>query len=79
MSGLKFIQKMKDLFGLSPEDTESSKKKSIKELLKKLKLRHILLKQELKEETDLIKRETLHDSIKIVKKQLKKGKEIIDD
>lgn len=79
MTGLKFIQKMKELFGLSPEDTESTKKKAIKELIKKLKLRHILLKQELKNETDLIKREAMHDSIKILKKQIKKGKEIIDD
>jgi hypothetical protein len=79
MSGLKFIQKMQELFGLIPEDTESTKKKAIKELIKKLKLRHILLKQELKNETDLIKREALHDSIKILKKQMKKGKEIIED
>jgi len=46
--------------------------------LKKLKLRRISLKQELKNETDLIKREAIHDSIKIIKKQIKKGKEIMD-
>ncbi|KFL33597.1 MULTISPECIES: hypothetical protein [unclassified Sulfurospirillum] len=79
MSGLKFIQKMQELFGLSPESAESTKKKAVKELVKKLKLRHILLKQELKNETDLIKREALHDSIQIIKKQVKKGKEIVDD
>ena len=79
MNGLKFIQKVQALFGLSPEDAESTKKKAIKELLKKLKLRHILLKQELKNETDLIKREAMHDSIKILKKQMKKGKDILDD
>lgn len=54
------------------------KKQIIKELLKKLKLRRISLKQELKNETDLIKREAIHDSIKIIKKQIKKGKEIMD-
>jgi len=79
MNGLKFIQNVKALFGLTPEDGEATKKKAIKELLKKLKLRHILLKQELKNETDLIKREAIHDSIKILKKQMKKGKDILDD
>jgi len=79
MSGLKFIQKVKELFGLTSLNEESSKKQTIKELLKKLKLRRISLKQELKNETDIIKREAIHDSIKIIKKQIKKGKDILDD
>lgn len=79
MNGLKFIHKVKELFGLSTINDESTKKQTIKELLQKLKLRRITLKKELKEESDLIKREAIHDSIKIIKKQIKKGKEILDE
>lgn len=80
MSGFKFIQKVKELFGIvSPNNGEATKKQIIKDLVKKLKLRRINLKKELKSETDLIKREAIHDSIKIIKKQIKKGKEIVDD
>lgn len=79
MNGLKFIHKIKEVFGIVVPDEESTKKKTIKELIKKLKLRRIALKKELKNEVDLIKREALRDSIKIIKKQIKKGKEIVDD
>lgn len=78
MSGFKFIQKIKELFNIASTNADANKKQIIKELLKKLKLRRISLKQELKNETDLIKREAIHDSIKIIKKQIKKGKEIMD-
>ncbi|MEZ7933652.1 MAG: hypothetical protein QMB67_01925 [Sulfurospirillum sp.] len=78
MSGFKFIQKIKELFNIASPNADANKKQIIKELLKKLKLRRISLKQELKNETDLIKREAIHDSIKIIKKQIKKGKEIMD-
>lgn len=78
MNGSKFITKIGELFGITPEKDES-KKKAIKELVLKLKLRRITIKNELKEETDLIKREALKDSIKIIKKQIKKGKDILDD
>lgn len=53
-------------------------KKAIREIVKKLKLRRIELKKELKEECDVIKREALKDSIKIIKRQIKKGKDILD-
>jgi len=79
MSGLKFIHKLKELFGITAPNDDTSKKKMIKELLKKLKLRRILLKEELKNESDTIKREALKDSIQIIKKQIKKGEEIVDD
>ncbi|WP_041959301.1 hypothetical protein [Sulfurospirillum arsenophilum] len=79
MNGLKFIHKIKEIFGITVPDEESTKKKTIKELIKKLKLRRITLKKELKDEIDLLKREAIHDSIKIIKKQIKKGKEIVDD
>jgi len=78
MNGLKFIRTVQELFGISTLNDESTKKQIIKELLQKLKLRRITLKKELKEESDLIKRETIHDSIQIIKKQIKKGKEILD-
>lgn len=78
MNGLKFIHKVKELFDISTINDESTKKQTIKELLQKLKLRRINLKKELKEESDLIKREAITDSIKIIKKQIKKGKEILD-
>lgn len=78
MSGEKFINKIQELFGIIPKNDES-KRKAIKELVKKLKKRRITLKSELREESDLIKRETLKDSIKIIKKQIKKGKDILDD
>jgi len=78
MSGSKFITKIGELFGITPESDES-KKKAVKELVKKLKLRRISLKKELKEESDIVKREALKDSIKIIKKQIKKGKDILDD
>lgn len=80
MNGLKFITKIKELLDLSTSNEESEKKnKTIKELLQKLKLRRISLKKELKVEVDIIKREAIHDSIKIIKKQIKKGKEILDE
>ena len=78
MSESKFINKIQELFGITPENDES-KKKAIKELVKKLKMRRIALKHELKEEMDIVKRETIKDSIKIIKKQIKKGKDILDD
>lgn len=78
MSGSKFITKIGELFGITPENDES-KKKAVKDLVKKLKLRRISLKKELKEESDIVKREALKDSIKIIKKQIKKGKDILDD
>ena len=78
MNGFKLIQTIKELFGFMPQNAESTQKKSIKELLRKLKFRRILLKQELKNETDLLKRESIRDSIKILKKQIKKGKDLVD-
>ncbi len=78
MSGPKFIAKIEALFGIAPENDES-KKKAVKELVKKLKLKRIALKEALKEECDIPKRESLKDSIKILKKQIKKGKDILDD
>lgn len=78
MSKSKFITKIQELFGLSP-NTNEPKKEAVKELMHKLKERRILLKQEMKCETDIAKRESLKDSIGILKKQIKKGKDILDD
>lgn len=73
----KIMSKLQELFGMAPH--QDTTKKSVKELIKKLKLRRIALKKELKDENDLIKREALHDSIKIIKQQIKKGEELLDD
>ena len=77
MSGSKFLAKMQELFGFTPP-TEESKKKAIREIVKKLKLRRTEHKKELKEECDVIKRDALKDSIKIITRQIKKGKDILD-
>jgi hypothetical protein len=79
MSVFKFIHKLKELFGITPNNHDADKKKIIKELLKKLKLRRIALREDLKKECDTIKREALKDSIQIIKKQIKKGEELLDD
>lgn len=78
MSKSKFITRIQELFGLSPT-TDESKKEAIKELMHKLKSRRVSLKQEMKNETDIIKREALKDSIKIIKKQIKKAEDILDE
>jgi hypothetical protein len=78
MGKLKFISAIEELFGLTPEN-EESKKKAVKELIQKLKLKRIGLKKELKNESDIVKRESLKDSLHILKKQIKKGKDILDD
>jgi len=78
MSSPKFIAKIGELFGIIPE-TDDSKKKAIKDLVKKLKIKRIALKKELKNESDIVKRESLKDSLHILKKQIKKGKDILDD
>jgi len=77
MPSAKLMHKIKALFGIvTPEENT---KQTIKELMKKLRLRHITLKKELKEENNIIKREAIHDSIKIIKQQIKKGKKILDE
>ena len=78
MNGRKFITKIGELFGMTPE-VDDSKKEAIKGLVKKLKLKYLSLKKELKVESDIMKREVLKDSISIIKKQIKKGKDILDD
>lgn len=78
MGKSKFIQSIESLFGITPKEDES-KKKSIKELIQKLKERRILIKKALKEETDILKRDTLKDHLFVLKKQIKKGREILDD
>lgn len=78
MSKSKFITRIQELFGLSPT-TDESKKEAIKELMHKLKARRVSLKQEMKNETDIIKREAFKDSIKIIKKQIKKAEDILDE
>ncbi|MDD3324430.1 MAG: hypothetical protein PHN38_04860 [Sulfurospirillaceae bacterium] len=76
MSGGRFIRKMQGLFGISPAG-DKSKEKAIKELIEKLKERKKLLRKELETTTDIRQRESLKDSIKIIKKQIDKGKDIL--
>ena len=78
MNGLKFIETIKELFGIVAPNEDTTKKKIIIDLLKKLKMRRIRIKEELKKETNLVKREAMYDSIKIIRQQIRKGKEIVD-
>ncbi len=76
MGKSKFIKKIKNLFGIEVEAPEPDKE-VVKDLVDKLKLRKIELKRELKECTDIPKREALKDSVKILNKQIKKGKDLL--
>ncbi|DAB32910.1 MAG TPA: hypothetical protein CFH79_01335 [Sulfurospirillum sp. UBA11407] len=78
MGKAKFIDKIKTLFGYEiPED--KTNKTVVKELVEKLKIKRIDLKKELKSETDIIHREALKDSLKILKKQIKKGEDLLKE
>jgi phosphopantetheine adenylyltransferase len=78
MGKAKFIDKIKTLFGISVESDEPNKK-IVKELIEKLSLRKNELKKELKGSTNIVQRETLKDSIKILNKQIKKGKALLEE
>lgn len=76
MGKAKFIDKIKNLFGLEAKEDKPDKK-VIEELVKKLKIKKKELKQELSTCKDDLKQEHLKDSIKILKKQIKKGEALL--
>ncbi len=74
----KFIKRVVTF--LSIDDLKSSnKKKSVKNLLKKLKHLRVKLYKDLQDETDKTKIQELQEEINIVTLQIKKGKEILND
>jgi len=74
-----FFKNTKKTLGIKPSDEEASKKERLEELLKKLKKRKKVLKEELKK-TDISdeKRVELEEEISIYKLQIKKGKKILE-
>ena len=79
MSQKQFIQTLKTLLGLQPEDEEQlHAKEQIKRLMSKLEHEYLSLKETLKKEEDVSKREALKESLSIIKEQLKKGKDFLN-
>lgn len=72
----KFINIVKDYLHIG-DFKKSSKKKSIKSLLKKLRTKQKDIKKQIKEEKDKHIIKELQDEIKIIKWQIKKGKELL--
>ena len=76
MSFKKFLQNMIDIFNLEP-DLEDGRKKSLKELIDKLKAKKKELKKQ--ENTDMDKKaiKEMEEEIEILKLHIKKGKKIL--
>lgn len=79
MGKAKFIDKIKNLFGMQIDEENEPNKKIVKELVEKLKEKKKALKEELSLCEEPIKKEHLKDSIKILKKQIKKGESLIKE
>jgi hypothetical protein len=78
MSQKKFIHTLKEILGISPEHEEKKQtKEEIKILMSKLEQQYLSLKEKLQHEEDATKRETLKESLSIIKEQLKKGKDFL--
>jgi hypothetical protein len=78
MGKAKFIDKIKNLFGMQIDEEDEPNKKIIQELIEKLKIKKKELKEELSLCEEPIKKEQLKDSIKILKKQIKKGEALLE-
>lgn len=72
----KFINKVKHTLGLNDYETEG-KKKSLKDLLKKLNLRKSQLKKERQGHFGKKEKKELEEELEIVSLQIKKGKKIL--
>ena len=73
----KFIKKVKSTLGLDDYEIEG-KKKSLKDLIKKLNNRKKSIKKSLETANKKEKKE-LHEELEIVTCQIKKGKKILHD
>lgn len=73
----KFIKKVKSTLGLNDYEIEG-KKKSLKDLIKKLNNRKKSIKKSL-ETANKKKKKELEEELKIVTYQIKKGKKILHD
>jgi len=77
MSAKKFIELVTDTFGLE-DPKKSSKKKSIKNLLKKLNEKKDSIDTALKEKLDKKKKKELKEEKDILLAQIKKGEKILE-
>ena len=74
----KFIKKVKHTLGLNDYAVEG-KKKSLKDLLKKLNERKRIINKELKKPLDKKEKKELKEELEIVSLQIKKGKKILHE
>ncbi len=72
----KFINSVKESLGLD-DFKKSSKKKSVKNLLKKLNIRKEIITKSLEKKKDKKEIKGLHEELKIISLQLKKGDKIL--
>ncbi|AFL69276.1 hypothetical protein [Sulfurospirillum barnesii] len=79
MSQRKFIHLLKELLGINEPTQETLQtKENIKMLMEKLEKRYLFLKDSLTKEEDPLQRENLKETLKIIKEQLKKGKDFLN-
>jgi fibrillarin-like rRNA methylase len=78
MSPKNFINKVKEYLNLADFE-KSSKKKSVKSLLKKLRTKRKEIKQILQDATNPQEIEALTEELEIVCMQIKKGKKILNE
>jgi len=74
----KFIKKVKHTLGLNDYEIEG-KKKSLKDLLKRLNARKRNINKALKSSLEKKEKKELEEELKIVSYQIKKGKKILHD
>ncbi|MBE0491040.1 MAG: hypothetical protein IBX44_02190 [Sulfurospirillum sp.] len=77
MGKAKFINKVKSFLGIETDEYKK-KKEEIVVLLEKLYERKKILKAQLNDTTEIPSRENLKDFIRIINKQIKKGKEFLE-
>ncbi|MFT5836406.1 MAG: DNA-binding ferritin-like protein [Sulfurimonas sp.] len=77
MSIKKFIQSVKESLSLS-EFEKAGKKKSIKNLLKKLRYREEEIAKSLKKKSDKKEKKELKEELDIISLQIKNGKKILE-
>jgi predicted nucleic acid-binding Zn-ribbon protein len=73
----KFISNVKEILELDEFENEG-KKKSVKRLLKKLRVRKEDLEKSAKKESDKKKQKALKEELRIITLQIKKGEKILE-